>query len=46
MNFTIDLAKLGEMSVLKILIIGTFFLLGLIIWRLPQILEQWHKFKS
>ena len=46
MNFNIDLNKLGELPVLNLLIIAIFSLLMVIVWRLPQLISEWRKFKN
>lgn len=46
MNFTIDLSKLGELPMSNLLILGVFALLIVFVWRLPNILSEWRKFKD
>lgn len=46
MNFNIDLTKLGELPMGNLLIVGIFSLLIVFVWRLPNILSEWRKFKQ
>lgn len=46
MNFNIDLTKLGELPMANLLVICIFSLLVVLVWRLPNILCEWRKFKN
>lgn len=37
MNFNIDLSKMGELPMTNLIIIGVFVLIGLFIWKLPEL---------
>lgn len=45
MNFNIDLAKLGELPMLNLIILGVSCVAIVFVWKLPEILEQWRKLK-
>lgn len=43
MNFSIDLADIGGIPLINIMIIGVFILIGILCYRLPEIIEVYAK---
>lgn len=43
MNFSIDLGDIGGIPLINIMIIGVFVLIGILFYRLPEIIEVYAK---
>lgn len=43
-NFNINLSDIGSMSMDRIVVIGCFMLLGLLIYMLPDIMKAYAKY--
>lgn len=41
MNFNIDFSDIGDLTVIKLLIIWLILLTCIIAWRLPEIIKAW-----
>lgn len=43
MNFNIDLGNIGGIPLINIVIIGSFILAGILIYRLPDLIDVYAK---
>ncbi len=46
MNFNINLSDIGDLTMIKLLLIWLILLTCIIAWRLPEIIRAWKKTKE